>query len=160
MEAILFRGKDLKTKEWCFGGYYHSPLWRGVEDDRHYILPTRDVYYEDLAVIEVDPETVGQYVCREDINRKKIFTGDIVKTYSRGMYLSDKLLVVVSDDCFTEDGLGRVWPQDTIYVEVVGNVYDNPELVGKKYADLYKHYFCFGTSVTRDDLKRNNMEAK
>ena len=132
MMEILFRGRRQDNGEWVYGfpfATHANLIVKGIEPwdgERHL----------------VDTVTVGQYICRKDINNRKIFTGDIVRTYSRWSDLRDLKFIVVSDSCFTEDGFGRHWPQDTIDIEVIGNVHDNPDLVGKKHADLYNAYHC------------------
>ena len=82
----------------------------------------------------VDPSTVGQYVGLTDKNGKKIFEGDIVEGF---------------DFCADDDGYGVVtWDDGGFLVfngslcgsfvenyngrdfEVIGNIHDNPELIG------------------------------
>lgn len=86
----------------------------------------------------VDPETVGQYTGLTDKNGTKIFEGDIIDFSDRSY--SDGYGVVRYDAEGTEfefvyddhyEGLGRCYyPED---VEVIGNIYDNPNLVRGDY---------------------------
>ena len=75
---------------------------------------------------EVIPETVGQYIGLTDKNGTKIFDGDIVK----GTFLGFPIPVedYVFSICWQEDVTGyRANYFEN--VEVIGNIYDNPELL-------------------------------
>lgn len=86
----------------------------------------------------VNPETVGQYTNMLDKNGTKIFEGDIIDFSDRSY--SDGYGVVRYDAEGTEfefvyddhyEGLGRCYyPEE---VEVIGNIYDNPNLVRGDY---------------------------
>jgi hypothetical protein len=147
MRKIIFRGKRTDNGKWVYGDLLHS------DDCGLYICPefghvrgpfkkVEFPFMGNVCVYEVDPKTVGQYVGRDDINGIRIYTGDIIKTHSKWEHLRNLFVIVVDNSSVTKDGLGHWWTQDTIDSEVVGTVHDNPELVGKKYADLYKHNFC------------------
>lgn len=129
MREILFRGKDIITDEWLYGGIVHHA-------DDYYII---DCTAADMSYPEpekVMPETVGQYTGLTDKNGKKIFEGDIVKCISR---FDAKDMVVIFEaaefhlvDCqryknYTECCGYRHF--GTLETEVIGNIHDNPELV-------------------------------
>lgn len=166
MRENLFRGKRVDNGEWV-EGYYAKAKDYLSEDEIHVIFPLDLTLYphgEFSSYEEINPETLGRLTRYPDYDSDhtgyRFFQGDIIGVYqSRHADIKhkepDAIAIVVDEHCITENGLGRWFPQDTTQVKVIGNVHDDPELVGKKYADLYKYYHCLNTSVTRDDLKRN-----
>lgn len=122
-EKIFVDDKWIKG-EWVYG-YYIRYGWTHQEKD--YIVP---LYASDLYAKEVIPETVGQYTGLTDKNGKKIFEEDIIKW---GL----KPCVVKLDECNASFCLylyGTIkisgFNRDTMKLkEVIGNIYDNPELL-------------------------------
>ena len=136
MREILFRGKRLDNGEWVYGYYVHIGP---VSCQRAYIIPE---YTSAIYVKEVDPSTVDQYTGLMDKNDKRIFEGDIVSTDIARPYL----IVEFRDGCFMfncNDG-GKDYYDIMLpiledaqteykYGEIIGNIHDNPELLG--YSD-------------------------
>lgn len=121
MREIKFRGKSIVTGEWCFGDLFQH-------GDQKFIMANN-------RNTEVDPETVGQYTGLKDMNSKEIYEGDMIQPYDP----DDGYAVVRYDNTETEFyilfvnenvyyGLGRDFESKDL--AVVGNIYDNPELVG------------------------------
>lgn len=129
MREILFRGKSLKDNEWT-EGYYCRYGWTGKEKD--YIIPD---YEGAVWGVEVDSNTIGQYTGLIDSNGRKIFEGDVIQD---GNFEYNKYVVEYSTERggflpFAHgDGCGccetaTLW--DSTCHAVIGNIYDNPELV-------------------------------
>lgn len=128
MRKILFRGKRTDNGEWI-QGYPCRYGWTGKEKD--YIIPD---YASALYTAEIDPETIGQYTGVTDTNGRKIFEGDIVwydYKEERGIIQWDndtaRFIITYSTSTFTVDF-------DNVYgyeLEIVGNIYDNPEMMEK-----------------------------
>ena len=146
MKEILFRGKNKETKEWVYG--YYAKVKDYLNDKEfHVIFPLGSA-----GSIEVIPETVGRLIEYPNYDafyeNERMFEGDIVEVCNRHDDVECKqpktVAIVVNESCITEDGKGRWFPQDTTRIKVVGNVHDNPELVGKKYADSYLRYNGYG----------------
>jgi len=124
MREILFRGKRIDNGEWVQG--YAYQIWESV-----YILwgMTNGV----PNMIEVIPETVGQYTGLTDKNGTKIFEGDIVNVFT------ETTRYVVKFDEWrcgwypfaSGDGCGccETHTHPPNYAEVIGNIHDTPELM-------------------------------
>ena len=89
---------------------------------------------------EVIPETVGQYTGFADKNGKKIFKGDICKTYFESYTRSWEEVGVVTEFCGAygiESADGKhfnAFINETVYTrshEAIGNVHDNKELLNE-----------------------------
>lgn len=140
MREILFRAKTVDDNCWHYGDIFHSsanPSQTRIHD------------YENHVNFEAIEDTLGQFTGLTDKNGVKIFEGDILSS-DRYPYTSDGnqnyyAEVVWFDNCpafglytfkspksvvrgvaegseFIEDDLSDM--------EVVGNIYDNPELLG------------------------------
>lgn len=132
---IIFRGKIIDNGEWAYGSLV-------VEEDKYYIALNindnikRDDY--DVYMLEVIPKTVGQYTGLHDKNGKAIYEGNIVKVndeiIAEVIWENDYLGYFLyaneenSIDSFEngEQPLYDYWGS----IEVIGNIYDNPELLG------------------------------
>lgn len=130
MREILFRGKDFGVINhiWCFGSLDTT------EDDRAIIIyPDR---FGNKCRIIVDPKTVGQYTGLKDKNGTKIFEGDIVDVLYDVNYIgvaTERIGVfeVVHNGCFMgQKGNVRYHFIPSDKCTVIGNIYDNPELLG------------------------------
>lgn len=130
MREILFRGKSLKDSEWT-EGYYCRYGWTGKEKD--YIIPD---YASALWGVEVESNTIGQFTGLIDSEGRKIFEGDIIQD---GNCDYNKYVVEYSTERggflpFAHgDGCGCCeinTLHDSTCHTVIGNIYDNPELIG------------------------------
>ena len=134
MREILFKGKDKSSGAWVYGSYVHYAK-RGVAE--HCILS------EGKQMLSIIPDTVGQYTGLDDKKGVKIFEGDIVRytdEYScvktvpvvwGGKYHPAFDLAVELYNCvnsLVELLLDSDAMSDAM-VEVIGNIYDNPELL-------------------------------
>jgi uncharacterized phage protein (TIGR01671 family) len=133
MREILFRGKTYDG-EWVEGFLFNSQLCRifwatafNKEEDNMFYCEGKDV----------NPETVGQFTGLTDKNGKKIFEGDIVKCEAvyqenEDEYLSNyNIEVKYSKGYFYPFYLNGCWRSGIENIEVIGNIHDNPELIGE-----------------------------
>lgn len=131
MREIKFKGKRIDNREWVYGD-----LLQGCE----LCCEISDCNSIDGTRYEIDENTIGQYTCLKDKNGVEIYEGDIVK-------INDEIIAKVIWD---KDYLGYFLYADEkngidyfengeqpLYdywgsIEVIGNIYDNPELLEKE----------------------------
>ena len=151
MREILFRGKRIDNGEWVMAGNLIHFNPEGGE--LHYYIPkikakcvcTHDGSGNILAIEEgtfykVVPETVGQFTGLTDKNGKRIFEGDIIKIpddYNEfGHNAGESYEVYFAYGGFRlkpkYSKARGYWLEDDNTVEVIGNIHDNPELIGER----------------------------
>ena len=120
MREIIFRGKRLNDGEWVEGNFV-----KGCIDDFAYIVEFGN---KDLCrnYVEVIPETVGQYTGFDDKNGKKVFEGDILKAE---IWWEQGGCYPHTETRFIEATFPNMYKNHFEKFEVVGNIYDNPELL-------------------------------
>ena len=116
-----FRGQRVDTKEWVYGYLF------GIWEQRYILWGTTNGAPN---MIEVIPETVGQYTGREDKRGQKIYEGDIFNMGDKNIRYS----VVWHDNGF----MGRQFHCLGSYcgltyfnssIEVMGNIHEHIELL-------------------------------
>ena len=140
MREIEFRAKK-KTPygdKWV-EGYY------ALLDGEHVIIMPHSTSYEEALkenrVIptisvnhEIDINTLGQYTGLKDKNGKKIYEGDILE-WEDGFGIHNDIVVWDEYEWALQYGQEQKWIRSifiTYYdAEVIGNIYDNPELIDK-----------------------------
>lgn len=148
---ILFRGKRLDNGEWVYG-YYCKTEFRST------IIPSMGIDRNGIMHIEVDPDTIGQFIGMTDKMGKRIFDGDILMVKNEDVFA--EAFVVRYGHCggiqnvdhevgyvgfYVEPvGIGAAVllefgiRTDILYwmneyeMEVVGNAFENPELLEVK----------------------------
>ena len=124
---ILFRGKRTDNGEMVYGNLMDSDsiVGRIVDFDGEYFIP--EFWYK------VEPETVGQFTGLTDKNGTKIFDGDIVRFYDDSEDELTNGVVVCNADfcsfCVSINGHEDVMLMAHWQYEVIGNIYDNKELL-------------------------------
>lgn len=145
--TIKYRGKRRDNGMWAYGYYiqkqettycFKEDYDANLDNSKHYILwdemtdwglPNRHL------VIDIDPNTLCQFIGKYDKNHKEIYTNDIVKTkygrlcivkwFSASEYCGFDFYPIECDNPYPDKY--DLW--DNLNLEVVGNVFDNPELL-------------------------------
>lgn len=120
MREILFRAKRIDNGEWVEGFYQNR--FDVNEDIEHLIFWRKSYTVWEYA--KIDPDTLCQYTGLKDKNGNRIWENDIVDTPYR------RFVVTYSDGVWGDrDGVAM---RESIFGEggtVVGNIFDNPELL-------------------------------
>lgn len=146
MREILFRGKRKDNGEWVEGFYTRVA-------DVHYIVSgifdslTNGII--NTQGYKVTPETVCQYTGLTDKNGRRIFEGDIVRLTDEHNEIEWTAVVVFGNPNgeynwgWQLKAIGKfngnkdilLWvdmEESGAYCEIIGNIYDNPELLEVK----------------------------
>ncbi len=145
MREIRFRGKSTLDGKWVYGSYkrfygYH------VSDIHNHICT-----YDGANIYEVEETTVGQYTGLKDKKGKEIYEGDIIELINEDDYVIRVVcefgtakrdiygnLVEITGFYFKRLYDGRktfpivnnyLGKHDLELFEVIGNIYENPELL-------------------------------
>lgn len=132
---MLFRAKAINRDE----GYHRTTYKNGdwvyglvtrLYDERFENLPAEMTDINGVSGIEVDYKTIGQYTGLTDKNGKRIFEGDIAEY--EGKYYVVRYSEKYARFIFTR--IGSEYAVFTVFdyerCEVIGNIHDNPELLG------------------------------
>ena len=139
---IKFRAKDKETGEWRYGHYYEVPAPLVAigkrEEPKGYIVMEHPNYISDwnmpiqMCQVEIDRETLGQYIGIKDKDGTEIYEKDIVEVdndwyMETGRVLYDKgsfLLAYCNGHEFMNDLIN-----ENSTFKVVGNAYEHPKLL-------------------------------
>lgn len=129
-DRYLFKAKRIDNREWVQGYLYG--IW-----EKRYILwgMTNDM----PNMIEVDPSTICQCTDLKDRNGNLIWENDIcdrkepypeIVKYCNGDWTLDYSYAIhkESGGCYCNLGF---YTEERKCVEVIGNIFDNPELLGR-----------------------------
>jgi len=127
MREIKFRGLNRHSRKWCYGYL--------VVDEKY-----TQIWQEGDVPVSVDPETVGQYTnfwtCKnrgiDESETVDVYEKDIIEEMSRGF----RAEVVFLDGAFWaehNESMTRILLKACIDTcIVIGNIYENPELLEEK----------------------------
>lgn len=149
---ILFKAKRTDNGEWVEGFYFERAGMHFIIDIGNTHIHTtylkEDIFDFDLRAFMVDRKTLCQYTGLTDKNGNKIWENDVVKKHFYTDYdafaNSEEYVGVVKfidcawvvetvrekNKCIRPIFEAMAYSQDVKYFEVIGNIFDNPELLG------------------------------
>ena len=125
MRDILFRGKRIKDNKWIYG-------YMATADT------INNINRVDMGNEDVDEETIGQWTGFMDKHRTYIFEGDVLEykysiddfeepgTYRSVVTFKNGIFCLDNDE---EMSLSYIFWKTDDELNVLGNIYDNPELM-------------------------------
>ena len=131
MREFLFRGKRTDNGEWVKGYLYITHI--GAHEIGSY---DAEINIERFT-FDVIPETVGQYTGLTDKNGVRIFEGDIVHCVSK-LDSADMVIIfecgqfrmILAEKYHEYQTNVGYYDINCFAKEVIGNIHDNPELLG------------------------------
>ena len=134
-DRYLFKAKRADNGEWVTGHYV-----KGLDiyaKEVHLIFEAATIFYssgETDGWSEVDPSTICQCTGLKDKNGKLIWENDIVNTQcGKAIVIWDKAewrIKWIKDTIWRKDL--HFWTnEDDWKCEIIGNIFDNPELLGR-----------------------------
>ena len=153
MRTIIFRGKRVDNGEWIEGCLWEQPQRHGSHSMIY--VQDGDEETEDTGWVHVERSTLGQFIdikgykgdfahnarFRQEV---KLFEGDIIEAMSQGYkgtfaitYRSESSPIYILYPAWQNNEFWKIHGSDTGRVKgdfyddlkVIGNIYDNPELL-------------------------------
>lgn len=130
---IKFRGRTHDGK-WLYGDllrvaggtliYYGSPVEAETRE-----LEGVGVALMSDEIAAVVPETVGQFTGWRDGGGNEIYEGDIAVAYTYGQGYTGEVIFTEASFGIKTKADGILFAGDFHFIDVLGNVFDNPELL-------------------------------
>ncbi len=136
MRTIKFRGKVEYPQKYF--GKNDIPNGKFIVGELHLNCRFPHIHTDKINKYPINPNTIGQFTGLHDQNCKDIYEGDIVRfptPVNEGKYrigyigfhqLSASFRIITKS---SDLGLGNRCGVHEITTEVIGNIYDNPELL-------------------------------
>lgn len=135
MRKIKFRAKVKMPEKRNFARQEYVPEGQWVYGEPHTIdCPTPHIHTVDVGKQPIDKETVGHFIGVYDKNGKEVYEGDIVDCWSEGRHCTNGIVKWMQNRIWIAStwDIWNLMPNKNGIDEgliVVGNIYDNPELM-------------------------------
>ena len=143
-DRYLFKVKRHDNGEWVIGNLITNVFFR-LGQSIPYILCSDKAEYdcfedftEENGIFEVRPDTICQCTGLKDKDGNLIWENDIMVAHLDENYQEDETYIRIlwhrSGFCSKEKGSENITPVDKFdqeHFEVCGNIFDNPELLGR-----------------------------
>ena len=120
MREILFKAKRKDNGKWVEGDAIHEPIWMSIRHEKN-----------GMSVrVPVDPDTLCQYTGLTDKNGQKIWENDIVRNEEGDLgvqWFEEHAAFMIWNK--TKNCVCYLAENDFSKIEIVGNEFDNPELL-------------------------------
>ncbi len=136
MRELLFRAKRRDNREWVEGLPSYGP--DGKITELECLKKASGEEIPEIEYIEIDPGSICQYTGLTDKNGRRIFEGDVVSdgienlfkvTYSE-VFQFHFICISSKHHKDLTGGISDLYTLHKNYkLEVVGNIFDNPELL-------------------------------
>lgn len=151
---VIYRAKRKTDGTWVEGYYAKFTTKHPWGPDEYHVIFPADAnwsQYEQYPDYEIIiPETLCRLLeepCwNGDRCEQRFFQNDIIAIYRWKCSDPDhedpqSIALVIDENSISENGYGRWFPQDTTTVRVIGNAYDNPELLQGHDKSRFMHRF-------------------
>lgn len=138
-DRYLFKAKRIDNGEWVQGVPFEieGKTVILISDNEnilrvHYL--EENMWEADIYAIEVDPSTICQCTGLKDKNGNLIWENDIVRdeygNFYKAFWQNDyyQFSFCAKTDVFPIDAKWNLWSFKSYEIEVVGNIFDDPEL--------------------------------
>lgn len=167
MDRYLYRAKRLDNGEWVQGVPFKvEGKWVLLINDNENLLRVHyieeNMWTAEIYAIEVDESTICQCTGLKDKKCKLIWENDIVRDTHGNFYAVFYYnnyyrfsWICVKSDTFLVGAMWNLWSFHSFEVEVIGNIFDNPDLLGINTQNDLERHWLEKYAEENDKEKRN-----